>query len=98
MNQGNMTFTGTDYGTTGKPTDVTTADVNGDGRLDLIISEAVGGSGGTLGESCPLGFMSVGFGNGDGTFQPGRRYSVPPGAYSVVVGDFTRDGILDIAT
>ena len=36
-------------------------------------------------------------GNGDGTFQPGVTYSVGSTASSVVIGDFNKDGFVDIA-
>ncbi len=41
--------------------------------------------------------MAVLLGNGDGSFQPARNYSVGSDPYSVALGDFRGNGILDIA-
>jgi len=39
----------------------------------------------------------VALGNGDGTFRPPIEFALPNDSYSVALGDFNRDGILDIA-
>ena len=44
------------------------------------------------------GFVLVLTGAGDGTFTPGGKYPTAYGPISVVLGDFTRDGTLDVAT
>ena len=59
------------------------ADVNGDGKLDLIFTADVS--------------VGVALGNGDGTFQTPTYIPLPQSSYTVVVGDFNRDGIPDIA-
>ena len=59
------------------------ADVNGDGKLDLVGSIWSTSSSGTM----------VMIGNGDGTFQPFVLYPTGSGAG---VGDFNADGKLDI--
>jgi VCBS repeat protein len=70
----------------------TTADLNGDGHLDLIAA----------GTYLPLGgngYVAVSLGNGDGTFRPVNLLPVTsvPGTYdSVVVADFNGDKKLDI--
>lgn len=52
---------------------VVTADVNGDGKLDLVTLS--GCATGTAGFTCsPHGVIGVLFGNGDGTFQPVTVY------------------------
>jgi hypothetical protein len=65
------------------PEDVTVADVNGDGKLDCIISDYDDN-------------INVFIGNGDGTFKPAVGYS--PGQYprDVVVADMNGDGIPDL--
>jgi hypothetical protein len=62
-----------------------TADLNGDGRLDLVIAN--GGS----------NDVSVLLGNGDGTFSQERRF--PTGLFPayMTLGDFNNDGLLDLA-
>ena len=79
------------YGSGGKEGDGTSsvvlADMNGDGKLDVVVanrSPSGGGSGGLVG---------VLLGKGDGTFQPVVTYgSGGNGADSVVVADVNRDG------
>ncbi|MDC0678921.1 FG-GAP repeat domain-containing protein [Sorangium atrum] len=69
------------------PNDVAVADVNGDGKLDLISANANGQT------------LSVWLGNGDGTFQPAIVF--PSGGSfpdAVAVGDLNGDGKLDLAT
>jgi FG-GAP-like repeat len=72
------------------PNSAAVGDFNGDGKLDLVVAN--GGS----------NDVSVFLGNGDGTFGTPLQYgtnsdldSVEPS--SVTVGDFSRDGILDLA-
>jgi hypothetical protein len=63
--------------------------------MDLVVAVAAGGDGGTQFNE---GFAYVLLGRGDGTFAQPVQYQVLPGSWQVVVGDFTRDGLLDIAT
>ncbi|HZW79628.1 MAG TPA: FG-GAP-like repeat-containing protein [Candidatus Deferrimicrobiaceae bacterium] len=74
---------------------VSAADVNGDGKLDLLVSNLCGSSA----YNCPSGgTVSVLLGNGDGTFQPAANYGVGPYvAYSLAVGDVNGDGNPDLA-
>jgi VCBS repeat protein/PKD domain-containing protein/Ser-Thr-rich glycosyl-phosphatidyl-inositol-anchored membrane family protein len=94
LNQGSFTFTGVDIAVDRSATDVTAGDVNGDGKMDLIVSTAAPEDSGYFTE----GYVNVLLGNGDGTFLAPVIYAVPPGPWQIVVGDFTRDGILDVAT
>lgn len=63
---------------------VAVADVNGDGKLDLVVSDY------------DDNYISVLLGNGDGTFQPGVSYGAGVNPTSVAVADLNRDGKLDI--
>jgi hypothetical protein len=70
---------------------VATADLRGNGNLDIVVANEC-----QNGNSC-LGEAAVLLGNGDGTFQPTVTYST--GAYqatSVAVGDVSGDGIPDL--
>ena len=74
----------------GLSSSVAVADVNGDGKPDLI---AVSGLGGQNGD----GLVSVLLGNGDGTFQNARTFDSGGGfPTSVVVADLNRDGKPDL--
>jgi hypothetical protein len=70
-------------------------DFNGDGKPDLAVTNFCVVY---EGSSCSSGEVTVFLGNGDGTFQGAQTY--PSGginATSVEVGDFNRDGKLDLA-
>jgi len=73
-------------------TSVAVADVNGDGKLDVVVSQCAGPSFG-----CIPGEVGVLLGNGDGTFRTAVNYS--SGAdfpSSVAVADVNGDGKLDL--
>ena len=61
-------------------------DFNSDGRLDLATA------------SVYFDEVSVLLGNGDGTFEPERRFQVGFGPTVLLSGDFNGDGRLDLAT
>jgi hypothetical protein len=68
------------------PTFITVADFNGDGKLDLAMSEVNS-----------IGQVEVLLGNGDGTFQPAQTFATGQGQGSeIVVGDLNGDGKLDL--
>ncbi len=66
------------------PNDVQSADLNGDGKLDLVVAD--------------FGSAAVGvlLGNGNGTFLPPAFYATQSGPSSVLISDFNGDGKLDI--
>jgi len=75
------------YGTNGHPVSVAVGDFTGDGKVDLAVAVDDDNGGG----------VSVLLGNGDGTFQAPVNYVAGDDPCSVVVGDFTGDGIADLA-
>jgi FG-GAP-like repeat len=69
------------------PLNMTVGDVNGDGKLDLIVSNS----------QEPGREIAVLLGNGDGTFQPALIIAAGISLGPVVTADFNRDGKLDLA-
>ena len=63
---------------------ITVADLNGDGRLDLAVSNENSDN------------ISVLLGRGDGTFQASVDYPAGPGPRGIASGDFNGDGRLDL--
>ena len=74
-------------GSMSAPQSLATADFNGDGKPDLVVANH--------GNST----VTIWLGNGDGTFAlaSGSPITVGSNPSSVVVGDFNRDGKLDLA-
>ena len=69
-----------------RPVIAAAADLNGDGKLDLVVPDLGNGS------------ISLLLGNGDGTFQPGSSYLAADGGdpQQVTVKDLNGDGKLDL--
>jgi hypothetical protein len=75
------------YGLDAEPLGIAAGDVNGDGKIDLLVGfENTGGN--------PNGSSAVLLGNGDGTFQPPQTL-YPAGAYPALA-DVDGDGVLDL--
>ncbi|HEX9427031.1 MAG TPA: VCBS repeat-containing protein, partial [Candidatus Polarisedimenticolia bacterium] len=74
------------------PVSVAAADFNGDGRPDLALPVIINRT--TLGAD---GEVSILLGRDDGSFDPAIQFEVGGSPNSVAVGDFNRDGRLDLA-
>ena len=80
----NISFGRSDLAVGTNPAAVAAGDVNGDGKLDLMIANSGSNN------------VSVLLGNGDGTFQAPANYSAGNTPVSVALGDFNGDGKLDL--
>jgi len=67
------------------PQAIAAADLNADGRLDLVVANSGANS------------VSIYLGNGDGTFSAPVNYPTGNQPVAVAVGDFNADGKLDLA-
>jgi FG-GAP-like repeat/Dockerin type I domain len=63
---------------------ITTADVNRDGKVDMLVTEV------------NTNIVSVLLGNGDGTFQAPQTYATGPGPQGVTTADVNGDGNVDL--
>ncbi len=87
LGNGDGTFPGSAYPSHTSLTTLATADVNRDGKRDLVAGYF----------APPDQSISVLLGGGDGTFQPPADYPGTDGTQSLVTADFNRDGKQDIA-
>jgi hypothetical protein len=74
--------------TTGAANAIATADINHDGKLDLVVANGTEFGGNTF---------NLFLGNGDGTFQAATTHATGNTPRAVVVADFNGDGRLDVA-
>ncbi len=89
LGNGNGTFgavTTYSTGTNSNPYSIAVADVNGDGKRDLLTANHNSKTAGVL------------LGNGNGTFGAATTYSTGDYTYNIAVGDVNGDGKLDLLT
>jgi hypothetical protein len=90
LGKGDGTFSaGVTYGQSNRETIVAVGDFNGDGKLDIAAIDQNNN------------VVEIFLGKGDGTFEVGGTFATSPGNQpspeGLVVGDFNKDGKLDIA-
>jgi hypothetical protein len=96
LGEGNAAFGGSSFTSNAGvanslPIAITTADFNGDGKLDLAFVNS-GQTGSSLDNT-----VSVLLGKGDGTFQPQMTFATGVLPADLQVGDFNADGKVDLA-
>ena len=77
------------------PRSVAVADVNGDGKPDLVVANLCS----SIGSDCPYpgtGDVGVLLGNGDGSFQPALTFGAGGPAASAAIADVNGDGRPDL--
>ena len=75
----------TDFHCGGNLNQVINADFNNDGKLDLAVANN------------SYSYISIGLGNGDGTFGTATNYSLPCVPWNIACADFNGDSNLDLA-
>jgi len=83
------------YRVSANPISLAVGDFNGDGKPDLAVLSD--GDTAVNGTSSGNGSVSILLGNGDGTFQSARSFTVPTNLSGIAAGDFNEDGRDDLA-
>ncbi len=76
------------YPVAGISTSIVAADFNGDGKIDLAV---------TQNDPSGPGNIAVLLGKGDGSFGPAAKFPTGPFAFYLTTGDFNGDGFPDLA-
>jgi len=85
LGSGDGTFqTPIDYVVGEDPNSVAVADFNGDGNLDLAVTNVLSST------------VSILLGNGDGTFQPPTTLNISTSPFGIAAADFNDDGKPDL--
>ena len=85
LGNGDGTFQAAQHFVAGRPTSIAVADVNGDARLDVLMTNS-------------FNSVVVFLAKGNGTFRTAQRFATGSKASSLAVGDLNADGRLDVVT
>jgi hypothetical protein len=98
LNQGNGTFAKpVSYTANMFPGPIVAADVNKDGKLDLVVASQDNATVTSTNPFGPHGTLNVLLGNGNGTFQTATSSPLnDPGYSNLAVADMNQDGIPDV--
>src|SRR5271163_1709962 len=88
-----LTYNTGGYGPLCSPWSLAVADVNGDGKPDLVVTHFCGAGNSWDATHGDFGVM---LGNGDGSFQPVQTTYLSQGASYVAIGDVNGDGKPDL--
>jgi len=75
--------------TDGGATSIAVADMNSDGKADLVVS--------TCEEMCDASHIAIFTGKGDGLFEPFSETRIEGVAYNILLADFNSDALPDVA-
>lgn len=78
------------------PSSIAVADMNGDGKLDIVVANCAPSWSSTCGDG--NGAVAVLLGKGDGTFGPAATYDsgITPGGPGLALADLNHDGKVDV--
>ncbi|MGA1983320.1 MAG: FG-GAP-like repeat-containing protein, partial [Acidobacteriaceae bacterium] len=92
LGNGDGTFTSRQVIPVPSPQAIVSADFNGDGIPDLAVTNVS-----NSGTAPAINAVTILLGNGDGTFTVGSTIPTGNNPYSIVAGDFTGNGKIDLA-
>jgi hypothetical protein len=89
----------TEAGLLQTPLSLAVGDLNGDGKLDIVVTGTTSYYGPYAYAGTPgANYVNVLLGNGEGSFSDASTVQIPSGSSQAALGDFNGDGKLDVVT